>query len=155
MSGFTIKGWHVGLAVTAFFALIIAVDGAFMALAYRSHPGQVANKPYEAGLLFNAELERQRRQRMLGWRAAAEARRDGVAVWLRDREGFPLIGLTVTADLQRPATDHGRTKVTLVEAEPGLYVGERRDLSGTWDATVSARDANGRDFVATRRLSWP
>ena len=155
MSGFTIKGWHVGLAVTAFFALIIAVDGAFMALAYQSHPGQVASKPYEAGLLFNAELERQHRQRMLGWRAAAEARRDGVEVWLRDREGLPLIGLIVTADLQRPATEHGRTMLTLVEAEPGHYVGQRRNLTGTWDATISARDANGRDFVASRRLSWP
>ena len=155
MSGFTIKGWHVGLGVTAFFALIIAVDATFLTVAYRSHPGQVANKPYEAGLLFNAELERERRQRSLGWRAATEARPDGVAVWLRDREGFPLIGLTVTADLQRPATGHGRMNLALTEAEPGLYVGERQGLSGTWDATISARDTDGHDFVARRRLTWP
>ena len=36
MSGFTIKGWHVGVGVTAFFGLIIAVDAAFLTLAYRT-----------------------------------------------------------------------------------------------------------------------
>ncbi len=154
MSGFTIKGWHVATGVTAFFGVIIAVDAAFLTLAYRSHPGQVADKPYEAGLLYNAELERQRRQDRLGWRAAAEARPDGLAVWMRDADGAPLAGLTVTADLQRPATEHGRTRLALRETEPGLYLA-RTALDGTWDAGVAARDAAGRDFVATRRLTWP
>ena len=154
MTGFTIKGWHVATAVTAFFGLIIAVDALFLTLAYRTHPGQVANKPYEAGLLYNAELKRQRQQAELGWRAAAEARPDELAVWMRDRDGTPLTGLTVSADLQRPATGHGRTTVSLAEVEPGLYI-RRTGLSGTWDAAVSARDATGRGFVASRRLTWP
>ena len=154
MSGYTVKGWHVGLGVTAFFGVIIAVDAAFLTLAYRTHPGQVADKPYEAGLLYNAELERQRRQSGLGWRAAAEATPAGLAVWMRDAAGAPLAGLTVTADLQRPATEHGRTRLTLSEAEPGLYVA-RAALDGTWDAAVTARDAAGRDFMASRRLTWP
>ena len=154
MSGYTVKGWHVGLGVTAFFGLIIAVDAAFLTLAYRTHPGQVANKPYEAGLLYNAELQRQRRQAELGWRAAAEATPQGLAVWMRDAEGQPLAGLTVVADLQRPATEHGRTQAPLSETEPGLYVG-RIELAGTWDAAITARDAAGRDFSASRRLTWP
>lgn len=154
MSGYTVKGWHVGLGVTAFFGVIIAVDAAFLTLAYRTHPGQVANKPYEAGLLYNAELQRQRRQAELGWRAAAESTPGGVSVWMRDAAGAPLTGLTVTVDLQRPATEHGRTRLTLSEAEPGLYVA-RAELSGTWDAAVAARDAAGHDFTASRRLSWP
>lgn len=154
MSKFTIKGWHVGVAVTAFFGVIIAVDAAFLTLAYRTHPGQVAHKPYEAGLLYNSELERQRRQAALGWRAAAEARPDGLAVWMRDAAGAPLAGLTVAVDLQRPATEHGRTRLTLSETEPGLYVAQAA-LDGAWDAGVEARDAAGREFVAARRLSWP
>ena len=154
MSGYTVKGWHVGLGVTAFFGVIIGVDAAFLTLAYRTHPGQVADKPYEAGLLYNAELQRQRRQTELGWRAAADATPDGLAVWMRDADGAPLPGLTVTADLQRPATEHGRTRLTLSESRPGLYVA-RAELSGTWDAAVAARDAAGRDFMASRRLTWP
>ncbi len=154
MSGFTIKGWHVAVGVTAFFGIIIAVDATFLTLAYRTHPGQVANKPYEAGLVYNAELERKRRQAELGWRAAAEARPGELAVWLRDRDGAPLSSLTVSVDLQRPATGHGRTTINLTESEPGLYV-SRTGLAGTWDAAVSARDAAGREMVASRRLTWP
>lgn len=154
MIGFTIKGWHVAVAVTTFFGVIIAVNAIFLPLAYRTHPGQVANKPYEAGLLYNAELQRQRRQAELGWRAAAEARPRELAVWLRDRDGAPLSGLTVSADLQRPATGHGRTTITLTETGSGLYIG-RTGLAGTWDAAISARDAAGQELVASRRLTWP
>ena len=66
---FTVKGWHVAAGVVAFFAVVIAVDGAFLTLAYRTHPGQVAARPYETGLIYNAELERQRAQEGLGWRS--------------------------------------------------------------------------------------
>ena len=70
---FTVKGWHVAAGVVAFFAVVIGVDAAFLTLAYRTHPGQVAPRPYEAGLLYNTELERLRVQEALGWRAPLEA----------------------------------------------------------------------------------
>ena len=151
---FTVKGWHVAAGVVAFFAVVITVDAAFLTLAYRTHPGQVAPRPYEAGLIYNAELERQRAQEALGWRAAVEARADGVAVLLQDRDGKPLSGLRVTATLLRPATEQGRTVVTLREAEPGQYVGTRPGLSGAWDTRVEAV-GDGPTFVAERRLTWP
>ena len=151
---FTVQGWHVAVAMVAFFALIIAVNAVFLTQAYRTHPGQVAPKPYEAGLIYNAELERQRAQAALGWRAAAEARPDGLTVLLQDREGTPLGGLTVTAILQRPATGHGRTVLTLSETAPGRY-GRQAGLSGAWDTRIEARPASGPVFVAERRLTWP
>jgi nitrogen fixation protein FixH len=151
---FTVKGWHVAAGVVAFFAIVIAVDGVFLTLAYRTHPGQVAPRPYEAGLIYNAELERQRAQEGLGWRAGVEARPDGVMVLLQDRDGKPLSGLKVTATLQRPATEQGRTVVTLTETGPGQYVGARPGPSGAWDARVEAV-GSGPSFVAERRLTWP
>ena len=151
---FTVKGWHVAAGVVAFFAVVITVDAAFLTLAYRTHPGQVAARPYEAGLIYNAELERQRAQEALGWRAGVEARADGVAVLLQDRDGKPLSGLRVTATLLRPATEQGRTVVTLREAGPGQYVGARPGLSGAWDTRVEAV-GDGPSFVAERRLTWP
>lgn len=150
---FTIKGWHVGAAVTAFFGLVIGVDAAFMMLAYRSHPGQVAARPYEAGLIYNAELERLRAQEALGWRAGVEARTGGLDVLLRDRDGRPLIDLRVTATLQRPATERGRTELSLNERAPGVYVADHA-LSGTWDARVEASGQEGQRLVAERRLTW-
>lgn len=151
---FTVKGWHVAAGVVAFFAVVIGVDAVFLTLAYRTHPGQVAARPYEAGLIYNAEIERQRVQEGLGWRAAAEARADGVMVLLQDRDGRPLSGLRVTATLLRPATEQGRTVVTLTETGPGQYVGVRPGLSGAWDARVEAV-GDGPSFVAERRLTWP
>lgn len=152
---FTIKGWHVAVGVVAFFSVVIAVDGTFLTLAYRTHPGQVEARPYETGLIYNAELERLRMQEALGWRAAAEARPEGVMIRLQDREGQPLSGLKVTATLQRPATEQGRSLLTLTETEPGRYVGRRAGLSGAWDTRVEAHGGSGQSFVAERRLTWP
>jgi len=152
---FTIKGWHVAVAMVAFFGVIIAVNAVFLTQAYRSHPGQVAPKPYEAGLIYNAELDRQRAQAALGWRAAAEARADGLSVVMQDRDGAPLRGLTVTAILQRPATEHGRSELTLTETAPGRYGAAKADLSGVWDTRIEARAESGPAFIAERRLTWP
>ncbi len=151
---FTVKGWHVAAGVVAFFAVVIGVDAAFLTLAYRTHPGQVAPRPYEAGLIYNTELERLRVQEALGWRAAIEARPDAVMVLLRDRDGQPLRGLKVTATLLRPATEQGRSVLTLTETAPGQYSGPRAGLSGVWDVRVEA-GGGGHSFVAGRRLTWP
>jgi nitrogen fixation protein FixH len=151
---FTVKGWHVAAGVVAFFAVVIGVDAAFLTLAYRTHPGQVAPRPYEAGLIYNTELERLRVQEALGWRAAIEARPDVVMVLLRDRDGQPLRGLKVTATLLRPATEQGRSVLILTETAPGQYLGSRAGLSGAWDARVDA-EGGGHSFVAGRRLTWP
>lgn len=151
---FTVKGWHVAAGVVAFFAVVIGVDAAFLTLAYRTHPGQVAPRPYEAGLIYNAELERLRVQEAIGWRAALEARPEGVIVLLRDRDGQPLRGLKVTATLLRPATEEGRSELNLTETAPGQYVGTLAGLSGVFDARVDAT-GGGHSFVAERRLTWP
>lgn len=152
---FTIKGWHVAAGVVAFFAVIIAVNSVFLTQAYRTHPGQVAPKPYEAGLIYNAELERQRAQAAQGWRAAAEAQPDQLVVLMQDRDGAPLGGLAVTAILLRPATEHGRAALTLTEVAPGRYVGRQAGLSGAWDTRIEALPTSGPAFVAERRLTWP
>lgn len=151
---FIVKGWHVAAAVVAFFVVIIAVNAVFLALAYQTHPGQVAARPYEAGLIYNAELARQRAQTARGWRAGAEARPDGVTVLMQDRDGTPLTGLAVTATLQRPATEHGRTVLTLTETAPGRYDGTRPGLAGAWDTRIEASSGSGPAFVAERRLRW-
>ncbi|HEY0600398.1 FixH family protein [Brevundimonas sp.] len=150
---FTIKGWHVGAAVVAFFVVVIGVDAGFLVMAYRSHPGQVAARPYEAGLIYNAELERLRAQEALGWRAGAAARAGGLEVVMQDRDGRSLAGLRVVATLQRPATEQGRRDLILEETAPGVYAAAR-PLSGTWDVRIAAAGA-GERFVAERRLTWP
>lgn len=151
---FTVKGWHVAAGVVGFFALVISVDTAFLITAYRTHPGQVAAKPYETGLIYNAELERQRAQAALGWRAGAQANPGQLEVVMKDRTGQPLPGLDVSAVLQRPATEQGRTEVSLTERAPGIYA-VPTDVKGTWDVRIEAEDAQGQQLIAERRLQWP
>ncbi len=153
-SGFVLKGWHVAAMVVGFFAVVIAVDGLFLTLAYRTHPGQVAAKPYETGLLYNAEIKRFRDQQALGWRAATEARPGMLVLWMRDREGRPLTGLKPSALLQRPATEQGAMRLTFTETTPGQYEVRRDGLVGAWDVRIESADDQGRDFVAERRLIW-
>lgn len=154
-TAFTIKGWHVAAGVTAFFALVIAVDASFLMLAYRTFPGQVAVRPYEDGLIYNAALERHRAQQQLGWRASAEAAPHGVEVRVLDRDGGPLTGLSLTGLLQRPATEQDRKTITFTETAPGHYVAAVKSLSGAWDTHVEAVDSDGNSFAADRRLFWP
>ncbi|CAL1691820.1 hypothetical protein MMB232_01975 [Brevundimonas subvibrioides] len=150
---FTVKGWHVAAGVVGFFAIVIGVDISFLVIAYRTHPGQVEAKPYETGLIYNAELERMRAQDALGWRAGARATPVGLEVVLEDRAGAALEGLGVSALLQRPATEQGRAEVRLTEVAPGRYEAPLT-LKGSWDVRIEARDGTGHPFIAERRLAW-
>lgn len=154
-SGFRIKGWHVFAGVSAFFAVVIAVDATFTVIAFRTFPGQVSVTPYEDGLLYNQKLAQQRAQEALGWRAAAEAEPGQVVVQFVDEEGLPLRGLRVQGQLKRPATETGRIALAFAEVAPGRYVAPTGRIDGAWDLTSEARDARGAVFAAERRLTWP
>lgn len=153
--GFRIKGWHVFAGVFAFFAVIIAIDGVFLALALRTFPGQVSVTPYEDGLLYNRHIAQMEAQDRLGWRATALAQPKAVVVTLQDRAGAPLQGLRITGRLERPATQAGRLSLQFREQAPGRYAAAPGGLSGTWDLALEARDKAGAVFQAERRLTWP
>ena len=152
---FRLNGWHVLAGVTAFFAVIIAVDVSFMVMAIRTFPGQVSVTPYEDGLLYNRHIAQLDAQARLGWRAAAGAEPGQVTLELRDRQDRPLTGLTITGRLERPATETGRVPLRFVEVSPGRYLAPAGHIAGAWDLTAEARDPKGAVFVAERRLTWP
>lgn len=153
-TGFRLTGWHVLAAVVGFFAVVIAVDVSFAVAAYRTFPGEVSVTPYEDGILYNKTLAQLSAQEKLGWRAAAAAERDAVVVIVRDKADRPLSGLKLTAKLERPATETGRLTPRFAETAPGRYEARLPAVSGAWDLTAEARDAQGHLFVAERRLTW-
>jgi nitrogen fixation protein FixH len=153
--GFQVRGWHVAAGVCAFFVVVIAVDASFAVMAYRTHPGQVSVTPYEDGLLYDKHITQQRTQERLGWRAAATAAPGMVTLEFADREGRPVQGLTVTAKLERPATETGRITPKFHEAAPGRYEAPVGSIEGAWDVSAEARDRSGAVFAAERRLTWP
>jgi len=149
-----IRGWHVLVGVSAFFAVVIGVDVAFTVAAIRTFPGQVSVTPYEDGLLYNRRIAQLEAQEKLGWQAAAEAVAGGVALEFRDAGGEPLRGLAITGRLERPATEAGRIALAFAETAPGRYVAKGGILTGAWDVTVEARGPAGEVFTAERRLTW-
>lgn len=153
--GFRVTGRHVLAGILAFFSVVIAVDVVFTVLAVRTFPGAVSVTPYEDGLLYNRKLARMSAQEQLGWRLAAAPIPGGVALELRDHAGAPLTGLSISGQLQRPATEHGRQALTFREAVPGRYVASAERFDGVWDLTAVARDPQGRSLEAERRLTWP
>lgn len=150
-----LRGWHVAAAVTAFFGVVVAVDGSFAYLAMHTFPGEVSVTPYEDGIAYNSHLAQMRAQERLGWRAAAGVSGTGeLQVALRDREGQPLTGVKVTAQLQRPATESGRLYLTLRETTPGSYAVRPGAAPGAWDVDIIATDAKGGRLEAQRRMTW-
>jgi len=152
---FEIRGWHVLAAVSTFFGVVIAVDMAFLVLAYRTFPGQVSVTPYEDGLLYNRRIADLEAQERLGWRAAAAAEPGLVTLTVMDRTGEPLVGLSVQGRLERPATDAGAVTLKFAEAGPGRYVAPTGQLVGAWDLKAAALGPSGGKLVAERRLTWP
>lgn len=149
--GFTIKGRHVAIGFVLFFGIIIATDALFMVLAYRSFSGQVASNPYEAGLAYNATLERKADQDALGWTATLTDAGGQLATTIIDADGKPIEGLTVKATLERPATEQGRRVLTLPHVGAGRYA-TPLTLDGAWDVRIAAEGPGGVRFDAERRL---
>lgn len=152
---FRIKGWHVLVALLAFFAVVIGVDAAMIYAAYKTFPGQSAKNPYEAGLTFNRQLLRRERERRMGWQVSASVQPDRtLLLQVRDSMGRPMDGLASTLLLERPATDNGAVSTRMKALGGGAYAADTRGLaSGAWD--LRAEFSRGTDqLVVERRLTW-
>lgn len=152
--GFRVRGWHVLVAMIAFFGIITAVNAVMITLAIQSFPGQVSVTPYEDGVAYNKKLAQMAAQESLGWRAAAGVEDGQVVVRLKDRLNGPVEGARLTGRLERPATEAGRLTPAFKEIEPGVYAARPGRLDGAWDLTFTAIDGSGRRFEGERRLMW-
>lgn len=157
-TGFRIRGWHVLVLMLAFFGLIIAVNVTFAVIAVQSFPGEDVRRSYLQGIRYNDTLAQRREQTALGWQANADFARDAngaiLEVILRDRDGAPVDGASITGELQWPTTD-SFDRATAFEAQgAGRYVARLDDLHpGRWRLRAHAeRDTGSLDFEA--ELTW-
>jgi len=154
-SGFRITGRHVAIGLILFFGIVIALDVLFATLAYRTFSGQAATNPYTAGLLFNRTLAQREAEAKLGWHVAFRQTDADASLVFTDRYGQPLDGLTITASLERPATESGRRPITFPPKGGGVYTADIAGLSGAWDIKASARNAEGDLFEVGHRMVLP
>jgi nitrogen fixation protein FixH len=145
-------------ALLAFFGVVIGVNAVMIALAIGTMPGLENDRPYQAGVAYNAEIEASRAQAERRWTVASRISRDAqghatVNVKAHDASGAPVNGLAVAVRLLRPADQRGDRTVALSESEAGTYKGEAADVApGAWDVEIDAvRDAK-RLFRSRNRI---
>lgn len=154
-----LTGFKVLMILVAFFGIIFATNGYMMYVAIDSFPGVATQSSYEAGRRFPADIAAAEAQKAAGWKAELVARRsnDGSASLSfapRNAEGVPVTDLAVTAHLVRPATAQGEARVTLVEAETGVYRARTPVGPGVYEIELVA-DGPAGSFRSNNRVVFP
>ena len=154
-----VTGRRVLVWLLAFFGVVIGINGAMMALAIVTMPGLETEKPYQAGIGYNAQIESARAQAARRWKVASHIDRDAggrasVRVEAHDRDGAPLTGLAVTMRLARPTDQHADRIISLTETGNGGYLGETQDVApGVWDLGLDADRGPERMFRSKNRIT--
>jgi len=139
--GRVITGRAVLIGVLAFFAVVIAANGALVFFAFDTWPGLAADHAYDAGLEYNRVLETARRQRAQGWTStlAVDGRDGDVVVRIAAAGGAPVTGLRARVTFRRPLGDERVRAIALAERAPGAYAAQAAlPLAGRWYGVVEA-----------------
>ncbi len=153
-----LSGRIVLAALLAFFGVVIGVNGIMITLAIGTMPGLESEKPYQAGVAYNAEIEAARAQTRRHWTVASHVTRDAlgrtsVRVTAHDAGGAPVGGLTVAVRLLRPTDRRDDHTIALGEREAGTYEGEAAGVAaGAWGIEIEAARASERLFRSHNRI---
>lgn len=136
-----LTGRRVLALVLAFFAVVFLANGAFVWLALTSWTGIDTENAYVEGLNYDETLRRAARQRALGWRLehvlAGDRAGRRLEVRLSDRDGFPVGGVEVGAELRRPTHQAEDVRLTLGADGEGRFRSDAFALApGQWDLVV-------------------
>jgi nitrogen fixation protein FixH len=154
-----LTGRSVLLCLLAFFGVVIGINAVMMALAIGTMPGLETEKPYQAGIGYNAEIAAARAQAMRRWKVVSHIERGAsgrasIQVEARDGDGAPLARLAVTVLLARPTDQRADRTISLTEYESGRYVGETADIApGLWDFELDADRGMERMFRSRKRIT--
>lgn len=156
----TLTGRGVLVWLTGFFAVVIAMNVAFIAMSLTTFRGEDEQKPYLQGIEYNDTLARRAEQERLGWHATVSATRLStglvrIDVVLHDRLGAPLSRVPLSAELRHPSDENRDKMLRLGAVSAGHYAGDAGPVSsGRWDLIVHSTSTK-TPFEATRQLWVP
>lgn len=138
-----ITGRTVLFGMLGFFAVIFAVNGAFVFFAMDSWPGLTTDRAYEEGRDYNQTLAAAETQTALGWSSDVTlSNNEGVyllQVNLRGVNEIPLKDRQVKVRLVRPVGSDSEVETLLPEISDGNYAGNLElPLTGRWQVFVEA-----------------
>ncbi|ARS28911.1 FixH family protein [Sphingomonas sp. KC8] len=137
-------GRHMGIAMVAFFGVIISVNLLMATLATRSFGGLIVANGYVASRQYNGWLEAARTQDALGWTAAV-ARADGGVELIATAEGAALDGAAVTATASHPLGRLPARSLRFRAIGQGRYQSIEPLPAGRWRVHATLRKG-GNDF---------
>jgi nitrogen fixation protein FixH len=140
-----LKGRHVLMALVGFFGVMLIVNAIFVYFALATFSGGDTSNPYRKGLDYNETVAAAKRQAARGWQGeiAYDDRAERLSFRVHDKNAAPVRGLSIQANLRRPATDREDRAVSLAEAEPGVYAAEVKLGPGLW--VISLASTEGSD----------
>lgn len=149
----SLGGRQVLMLLVAFFGVILAVNGAFLFFALRTHPGLDTADAYRKGLSYNATIAAAEAERVRGWTGSANLDGGVLTVRLADKDGRAVAPTAVEATLRRPArADLDRT-LRLEARGAGVYAAPADPpLAGLWAIVVRAERGDGSVFAFEQRL---
>ncbi|HWC62367.1 MAG TPA: FixH family protein [Rhizomicrobium sp.] len=154
-----LSGRGVLIWLSAFFAVIIAMNVYFVTLSVKTFSGEDEADPYLQGVEYNETLARRAEQARLGWHAEISANRlpSGqlqITARILEAGGRPQKDVSLKGELRHLA-DAGRDRPLIFrQSRPGTYVAVIGDVTpGSWEVLVN--NAGTLPFEASRRIWAP
>jgi nitrogen fixation protein FixH len=151
-----LTGRVVLLWVIAFFATISIANAVMIRAAVTTFGGVETGRAYQAGRLFEREVEAARAQDARHWQVKANVHRSGelalIEIEARDAAGKPLSGLAASAALHHPTNARADHVVPLAEGAPGRFSGTAETAPGQWDVLIDFSRDGERVFRSRNRI---
>lgn len=146
-----LTGRKVALIFAAVFAVVLGVNITLMVHAIDTFSGLVVPNSYVASQTFDRNRAA---QEALGWEVAIDYREGAVRLTLKDREDRAVRPQALTVVVGRTTTEAQDRMLDLV-ATPEGYAAPVALGPGNWRVDITAKAANGTDFVQYRSLFVP
>ena len=134
-----VQGRHVLAGLIGFFGVMVLANAIFVYFAVATFSGGDTSKPYQKGLNYNQTIEADVAQAERGWHSEIGYQSGTLTINFSDKQGAPVTGLHVAADLARPVTDREDRRVFLQEVSEGRYEAAVELPQGLWVISVASR----------------
>lgn len=126
--------------IVLFFAVLVAIDMVFVAVAVRTNTGIVSENAYEDGLHYNKTLDAAALQAERGWAHGFSFESGVLRVSLKNAATPAAAGAGVRAVFTRPVQAGHDFELRLVESSPGVYEAKPDfPMPGQWNVRIYAQ----------------
>lgn len=150
-----VTGRFVLISVVLFFLVIASVNAVMMTLAIRTFPGVDARNGFDKSQNYNREIAAARGQAERGWMSEIALSRGAedaaLVLTLKDRQGVPVSGLGIAAQIAHPTSKAMDRSVVLNEVAPGRYEAALAIAPGAWNISLEGQKDGQRVYNATSR----